>query len=215
MNFGFGVLIIIAYLVGSIPFGVIIARAYGKDLREIGSGNIGATNLSRALGKKWGYFCFFLDMLKGLLPMIAAARLLSKTPSSLEFLFWLAVGIAAVLGHIFPVYLGFRGGKGVATSFGVALGLWPYYTVCALIAFAVWVAVILIWRYISLASIAASIAFPIVLVTAVALYPGWNFAGLWPLLIAAIAIPAMVIARHIKNIERIMKGTESKVLSKP
>ncbi len=143
MNFGFGVLIILAYLLGSIPFGLIIARAYGKDLREIGSGNIGATNLSRALGKKWGYFCFCLDMLKGLLPMIATARLLSKTPGSLDLIFWLAVGIAAVSGHIFPIYLRFKGGKGVATSFGVALGLWPYYTVCALIAFAVWVAVIL------------------------------------------------------------------------
>jgi glycerol-3-phosphate acyltransferase PlsY len=214
MNFGFGVLIIIAYLLGSIPFGVIIARAYGKNLREIGSGNIGATNLSRALGKKWGYFCFFLDMLKGLLPMIATTKLLSETPGSLELFFWLAVGIAAVSGHIFPVYLRFKGGKGVATSFGVALGLWPYYTVCALIAFAVWVAVILIWRYISLASIAASIAFPIVLVTAVALYPAWNFANLWPLSIAAFAIPAMVITRHTKNIQRIIAGNESKVLQR-
>ena len=209
------ILIIGAYLLGSIPFGLVIARTYGKDLRSIGSGNIGATNLARALGGKWGYLCFCLDMLKGLAPMLAAGVLLevaNPTPASVSL--WLIVGCAAILGHVFPVYVKFKGGKGVATSFGVALGLWPYYTICALIAVAVWAVVVLMWRYISLGSIAASIAFPIALILAIVLIPSWDFFNLWPLLIAAIAIPVMVIVRHRENIKRLIAGTESRVFTK-
>lgn len=209
------ILIIGAYLLGSIPFGLVIARTYGKDLRGIGSGNIGATNLARALGRKWGYLCFCLDMLKGLVPMLAARVLLevaNPTPSSVSL--WLVVGCAAILGHVFPVYVKFKGGKGVATSFGVALGLWPYYTICAAIAIVVWAGVVLIWRYISLGSMAAAIAFPIALILAIVLIPSWDFINLWPLLIAAIAIPVMVIVRHRENIKRLVAGTESKVLTK-
>jgi len=207
----FVILIIGAYLLGSIPFGLIIAKAHGKDLRSIGSGNIGATNLSRALGKKWAYFCFALDVTKGLVPMLAAAFILSSPPSMRELFLWLAVGCAAILGHIFPIYIGFRGGKGVATSFGVALGLWPYYTICASVAFAVWVVLVMIWRYVSLASIAASITFPITLILAIALSPSWDFANLWPLFTVATAIPLMVIIRHRENIKRLIAGTESKI----
>jgi len=212
----FTITIIAAYLLGSIPFGLIIARAYGKDLRSIGSGNIGATNVARALGKRWAYLCFGLDMLKGLLPMLLAKLVLGTAESSeistpFQFWLWLAVGCAAILGHIFPVYLRFKGGKGVATSLGVALGLWPYFTICAVAALVVWVPMVLIWRYVSLASIAASIAFPIVLTLAVSLIQAWNFADLWPLLIAAIAIPLMVVIRHLENIKRLLGGTENKV----
>ena len=205
--------IVAAYLLGSVPFGVIIARAHGKNLRSIGSGNIGATNVSRALGRRWAYLCFLLDVLKGLVPMLVAGTLIEvsdPTPGLLSL--WLAVGCAAILGHIFPIYLKFKGGKGVATSLGVALGLWPYYTICAALAFAIWAGVVLLWRYISLASIAASIAFPLTLILAIVLTPGWNFANLWPLLAAAIAIPVMVIVRHRENIKRLIAGTESKVL---
>ena len=209
------IFIFAAHLLGSIPFGFLIAKAYGKDLRNIGSGNIGATNLSRALGKKWGYFCFLLDVLKGLLPMLAAKKwCLSDVPTSLELFGWLAVGLAAILGHIFPVYLKFKGGKGVATSFGVAMGLWPYYTYCAGGSFIIWLIAVLIWRYISLASIIASVAFPVFLVTAIALNNNWSFAGLWPLLTAAALIPILVIIRHRQNIKRILAGNESKVLRK-
>jgi len=207
----FVILIIGAYLLGSVPFGLIIAKAHGKDLRSIGSGNIGATNLSRALGKKWAYFCFALDMLKGLLPMLAATFILSSPPNITELLLALAVGCAAVSGHIFPIYLKFKGGKGIATSFGVALGLWPYYTICAAVAFAIWAGVVLIWRYISLASIAASIAFPVVLTLVILLNPNWDFANLWPLFTVAVAIPSMVVIRHRENIKRIIAGTESKI----
>ncbi len=156
----FAILILAAYLLGSVPFGLLIAKAYGKDLRSIGSGNIGATNLSRALGRKWGCACFFLDAAKGLVPMLIAARLRSVEPSVAELALTLAVGCAAIIGHVFPVYINFKGGKGVATSFGVALGLWPYFTVCSLVSFAVWIAVLLAWRYVSLASIIASLTFP-------------------------------------------------------
>ena len=212
--------IVAAYLLGSIPFALLIAGAHGKDLRSIGSGNIGATNVARALGRKWAYVCFALDVLKGLVPMratfyLAIAPSTQSQASKVVLLWlWLAVGCAAVLGHIFPIYLKFRGGKGVATSFGVALGLWPYYTVCASFAIIVWAAMVLIWRYVSLASIAASITFPVVLMLAIVLIPGWDIAGLWPLLIAATAIPLTVIIRHRENIKRLLAGTESKISKK-
>ncbi len=215
--------IIGAYLLGSIPFGLLIAKAHGKDLRSIGSGNIGATNVSRALGRKWAYICFVLDVLKGMVPMLATSILVSRyeildehPTFSIEYQvmlwLWLATGCAAILGHIFPIYVKFKGGKGVATSFGVALGLWPYYTICASFAVAIWVVVVLIWRYVSLASICASISFPLVLILAIILRPGWNFVTLWPLLIAATAIPLMVIIRHRENIKRLLGGTENKIL---
>jgi glycerol-3-phosphate acyltransferase PlsY len=207
----FPIAIIAAYLLGSIPFGLLIAKAHGKDLRSIGSGNIGATNVSRALGRKWAYFCFVLDVLKGLIPMLFT-MLIAKPDSVLTLWLWLAVGCAAVLGHIFPIYIKFKGGKGVATSFGVALGLWPYYTICVLLAAGVWVLVVLIWRYVSLASIAASVAFPLVLIAAITVTPDWDFDNLWPILITAVAIPVMVIIRHRENIKRLLTGTESKIL---
>ncbi|MHC4158740.1 MAG: glycerol-3-phosphate 1-O-acyltransferase PlsY [Planctomycetota bacterium] len=210
----FVILIMGAYLLGSIPFALIIAKAHSKDLRTIGSGNIGATNLARALGKKWAYFCFCLDVLKGLLPMLAATCALLSPPAVRQLFLALVVGCAAVLGHIFPIYIKFKGGKGVATSFGVALGLWPYYTICAVIAFALWVLIVLLSRYISLASIVASVTFPITLIIAIVLIPNWDFANLWPLLVAAIAIPIMVILRHRENIKRLIAGTENKVFTK-
>jgi len=210
--------IIMAYLLGSIPFGLLIAKAHGKDLRSIGSGNIGATNVARALGRKWAYLCFLLDVLKGLILMLATMLLIrplsiqSYTERIVLLWLWLAVGCAAILGHIFPIYLKFKGGKGVATSLGVALGLWPYYTICASFAIAIWAVVVLIWRYVSLASITASVAFPLLLILAIILIPSWDFISLWPLLIAATAIPLMVIIRHRENIKRLVAGTESKVL---
>lgn len=210
----FAILIITAYLLGSVPFALIFAKAHGKDLRKIGSGNIGATNLARALGKKWGYLCFFLDALKGLVPTLIATSIISSPPSISELFLCLLVAIAAISGHVFPLYINFKGGKGVATSFGVALGLWPYYTICAAVAAVIWTIVVLLWRYISLASIVASVAFPITLTIVIKLRPDWNFANLWPLLTAAIAIPLMVVIRHTENIKRIIAGTESKISGK-
>jgi len=216
MTYGiFALAVAAAYLLGSIPFGLIIAKAHGKDLRSIGSGNIGATNVARALGRKWAYVCFALDVLKGLVPMLAASILDPRSSildeHQLLLWLWLAVGCAAILGHIFPVYLKFKGGKGVATSFGVALGVWPYYTMSAAVAGAVWVVVVLIWRYVSLASIAAAVAFAVSLFASVILIPAWDASTLWPLLIVATLIPPMVIIRHRENIKRLIAGTESKI----
>jgi glycerol-3-phosphate acyltransferase PlsY len=208
------ILIIAAYLLGSVPFGLLLAAAHGKDLRKAGSGNIGATNLSRALGKKWGYFCFALDVSKGLFPTLIAGRIIAGPLNATKLLLWLLVGIAAILGHVFPVYLKFKGGKGVATSFGVALGLWPYFTICALIAIITWVVVILTSRYVSLASIIASVTFPVAFVLLTAAISDWRYSDLWPLIIAAVGIPIMVILRHRENITRIIAGTESKIFTK-
>lgn len=210
----FALLTAAAYLLGSVPFGVLIAGLYGKDLSKIGSGNIGATNLSRALGKKWGYLCFALDLSKGLIPMLIAGKIVKSPPDPLDLLGWLLVGLAAILGHIFPIYLKFKGGKGVATSFGVALGLWPYFSICAAIAVTLWVIVVLISRIVSLASVAAVVAFPLALVLLIAILPHWKFGDLWPLLIAAVAIPVIVVVRHRRNIIRIIAGTESRISRK-
>lgn len=212
--------IVVAYLVGAIPFAQIIAKAHGRDLRAIGSGNIGATNLARACGRKWGYVCFALDVLKGLGPVavarIVAGRLLeTDTAVGPAFLaLWLTVGVAAIMGHVFPVYLKFRGGKGVSTSFGVGLGLWPYFTVGALVALGVWLLCAAIWRYVSLASICASITFPVMLAVVIAAKHDWHLAGLWPLQIAATAIPMLVVVLHRKNIKRLLAGSETRIGSK-
>jgi glycerol-3-phosphate acyltransferase PlsY len=210
----FAVMIVSAYLLGSVPFALIIAKAHGKNLRIVGSGNIGATNLARAAGRKWGYLCFLLDVSKGFLPMLVTSRLIETQPSILELFLWLAVGCAAISGHVFPIYIGFKGGKGVATSFGVALGLWPYFTLCAVIAIAVWLTTVLIWRYVSLGSITAAIIFPAVLVILISVLQSWRFVNLWPLLIVAAAIPLMIIIRHRENIRRILAGTERKIFNK-
>lgn len=205
---------VVAYLLGAVPFAYIIARAHGKDLRTIGSGNIGATNLARAVGRPWGYICFVLDVLKGWVPMLAVRAILGRPDGPLFLTGWLLVGVAAILGHVFPVYLRFKGGKGVATSFGVALGLWPYFTVCGLTSLAVWVGAVLIWRYVSLASICAAVVFPLALLIGIMVHPDWTLAGLWPLLIAAVVIPVFVILRHRTNIQRLLAGTESKIRSR-
>jgi len=193
-------------------------KIHGQDLRSVGSGNIGATNVARACGRKWGYICFGLDVLKGFVPVVAlpwVAAASQAVPASPGFFaLWLAVGVAAVLGHVFPIYLKFKGGKGVSTSFGVALGLWPYFTICALIALLVWAACVLKWRYISLASICGALAFPVTLAIAVAIIPDWESGRMWPLLLAAVAIPIMVIVRHRENIGRLRAGTESQIRSK-
>jgi glycerol-3-phosphate acyltransferase PlsY len=207
----FIILIIVSYFVGAIPFAQVFAKAYGKNLRSIGSGNIGATNLSRALGKRWGYFCFLLDALKGMVPMLFATRLAGPDADIVQLIVCLAVGAAAILGHIFPVYLKFKGGKGVATSFGAAIGFWPYYTVCAAAVIIIWVIIVLLSRYVSLASIAAAITFPLCLTAIIIFKESWQLNKLWPLLLAATAIAVMVIFRHQSNIKRIIAGTENKI----
>lgn len=195
-------LLVFAYLLGSVPFGLLIARAHGIDLRSVGSGNIGATNVSRALGRKWAYVCFALDVGKGLVPMLLAGRLgvAAEQPATQELFFWMLVGAAAVCGHIFPVYLRFKGGKGVATSVGALIGLAP---MTAAIGLLTWALVFAAKRYVSLASIVAAI------MTAGAV---WIFdAQTGPFLPCVVtALCALVIWRHKSNIRRLLRGTENR-----
>src|SRR3954463_16562296 len=148
------VLAAISYFLGSIPFGLIVGLAKGVDPRKAGSGNIGATNVGRLLGGKFFALVFFLDMLKGLLPMLAAGFALQwRAQSQIHYILWLLVGFAAIAGHMFSIFLKFKGGKGVATGAGVALGVFPYYPLPAVVALLVFVAVFKTSRIVSLASI--------------------------------------------------------------
>src|SRR5688572_7294538 len=139
------ILILIAYLVGSIPFGLLVGLSRGIDVRTSGSGNIGATNVARLLGKRYFFVVFALDMAKSLVPMAIASWIVSRIPEAERdwrlYLLWLLVGFAAVIGHMFSVFLRFKGGKGVATSAGVVIGLYPYFTLAGLIVIGVFVVV--------------------------------------------------------------------------
>jgi len=206
----------LGYLVGSIPFGFIIGRLYGLDIRTQGSGNIGSTNVSRVLGRKWGILCFLLDVAKGLAPVFAAGSFARQqwpghTDAALSPIaqwFVLLTGAACIVGHMFSLYLRFRGGKGVATSLGVVLGVWPYFTFAGVVAFALWVAVWGMWRYVSLASIVAAVAFPAALLTLIWRMDAWALTRLWPLVGFSVLMAALVILRHRSNIARLLAGTE-------
>ena len=205
----FFIMFVCAYLLGSVPFGLLIARMHGVDIQKVGSGNIGATNVVRNLGKKWGILCFFLDCLKGLVPMLVAGMFVEDV-SVASLSMWLGVGCAAILGHVFPVFLKFKGGKGISTSMGVMLGLYPYLTIPGVFTFVVWVVVLFVFRYVSLASVLAAVAFPILLTGAIVVMDGWEFGELWPLLVVASVLAGLIVIRHVGNIKRIMAGSESK-----
>src|SRR5580704_11915898 len=131
----FLVLIGATYVVGSIPFGLIVGRLKGIDVRKAGSGNIGATNVGRLLGKRYFWVVFVLDLLKSLVPMLVGAKLAEQSPQDpMTYILWLMVGFAAIIGHMYSIFLRFKGGKGVATSAGVMVGLWPYYTFASFVA---------------------------------------------------------------------------------
>jgi glycerol-3-phosphate acyltransferase PlsY len=204
-------LIPLAYLIGSVPFGLIIGRARGIDPRKAGSGNIGATNLGRLLGGRFFALVFCLDLLKGLLPTALAAALLHRhSPGAAQFILWLLVGFAAILGHMFSIFLGFKGGKGVATSCGVLLGVFPYYTLPGIFAIALWIVLFLFTRYVSVASMAGATAFP-VLYLAVGLLCDWPvFGRQLPLGVFAILVAVMILVKHRSNISRLRTGTENR-----
>jgi glycerol-3-phosphate acyltransferase PlsY len=213
-------LILAAYLIGSIPFGLLVGLARGIDPRKAGSGNIGATNVARLLGGRFFALVFTLDVLKSLLPTLAAGFLLHHTypgsalPSQ-AYLLWLLVGFAAILGHMFPIYLHFKGGKGVATSAGVLLGLFPYYTFPGLAAIAIWLAIFLPWRYVSLASMLGTATFPLWYLL-FAILAGWDpFGRQLPLLIASLLVPTLIIYKHRGNIARLRAGTEPRIGHRP
>lgn len=187
------IVIVAAYLIGSIPTGVLLGKAYGIDVRKEGSGNIGATNLYRTVGRKVGIITLVGDCLKGFLPVLLVK--FSALPP--EFAAW--VGLAAFCGHVFSVFLKFRGGKGVATALGVFLALAPMAVAIALAVFAV---LMYFWRYVSLGSIAAAAVMPL----AVFFLGGGGRTDT----VITLAIAAIVIIRHHENIKRLLSGTENK-----
>jgi glycerol-3-phosphate acyltransferase PlsY len=204
-------LIPLAYLAGCVPFGLLVGLANGVDPRKAGSGNIGATNVGRLLGGRFFAIVFTLDLLKSLLPMIGAGAMIGFAPQdSRTYLLWLLVGFAAIIGHMFPVFLKFRGGKGVATSAGVLLGLWPYYTLPGLVAIAIWTGVFLIWRYVSLASMVGTVCFAI-LYTVAGQVLRWDvFGRQLPLLVFAWVVAGLIVYKHKGNIARLRAGTENR-----
>jgi glycerol-3-phosphate acyltransferase PlsY len=201
-----------AYLLGAVPFGLLIGLTRGVDIREHGSRNIGATNAGRVLGRKWGYLCLILDVLKGLAPTLAARHILLTEPvDSSMLLCWILVGVAAVLGHMLPVYLKFRGGKGVATTVGVALGIYPYYTVAMVAALALYAIVRFTTGLVSLGSLTIAVAFPLAFFIYVGLRPHVSLSVYWPLAAVAVLLGAMIIIRHRSNITRLLRGEELRI----
>ena len=196
-------LILIAYCIGSIPTAIWISKYFfGIDIRDYGSGNAGATNTFRVLGSRWGTAVMIIDILKG----VAATSLYIFLPFYMtsewdRTNFMVGLGLAAVLGHIFPIWAEFRGGKGVATLFGMVLALQPLVAVCCV---SIFLFVLYITRFVSLSSILASIAFAVFIL--------FIFNEREPLYRAfAIAVALMVILTHQKNISRLLRGSESKV----
>ena len=197
------------YLVGSIPFGLLVGLARGVDVRRAGSGNIGATNVGRLLGGRFFALVFVLDVLKGMVPVLAAGGVLGfRARDPLGYVLWLSVGFAAVLGHMFSVFLGFRGGKGVATSTGLTLGLWPYYTLPGLLAAGVWGVAFWRTRIVSLGSILGAIAFPLAYAALGLLLWRDRLSAQWPLLAFAVLVAVLIVFRHRSNIARLRAGTE-------
>jgi acyl-phosphate glycerol 3-phosphate acyltransferase len=195
-----------SYLIGAIPFGYLIARARGVNIFQQGSGNIGATNVGRVLGRRFGILVFVLDFAKGALPVLAAGQLANQVSADLPaHSLEVAAGLAAFLGHLFPVYLRFRGGKGVATGAGIVAVLLP---VPALWAFFTWFAVLCAWQYVSLASIAA------VLVLCLSQL-GQAQDPFGPetrtLTLLCFVAAGLVIARHAANIGRLLQGRENRL----
>jgi glycerol-3-phosphate acyltransferase PlsY len=209
------ILIPLAYLVGSIPFGLLVGLSKGVDPRKAGSGNIGATNVGRLLGGKYFALVFTLDLLKGMIPTALAAVPLHRASSAssltqTDFILWLLVGFAAIAGHMFSVFLKFKGGKGVATSAGVLLGVFPYFTLPGVIAIVTFVVLFKATRYVSVASMGGALIFPIAYVI-VGLAMSWPvFGGQLPLLVFACLVALLIVYKHRGNIARLRAGTESR-----
>ena len=215
-------ILLASYLLGSIPCGLLISQSQGLDIREHGSRNIGATNVWRVMGKKWGLLAFVGDTAKGwlavLLGMWLAARWGYEVPlprgkfevHHLGEYAGITAALGCILGHNFPVWLRFKGGKGVATSLGVILGMMP---LAALIDFAIWGVVFKVSRYVSLASIVAAGALPVAVIGLMFFGPaqGWGAVHGWGNFYFAVAAAALVIKRHTANLQRLRAGTELRV----
>jgi glycerol-3-phosphate acyltransferase PlsY len=201
--FVFAAVALVSYLLGSIPAGYIAGRIAGIDIRHAGSGNIGATNVTRVLGKRYGYPVFIVDFLKGLMA-VSMSILIEKRAQPVSApteLFGIVAAISCVIGHAFPVWLSFKGGKGVATSMGTLFGLMPFV---ALIGIAVWVITFEATRYVSVASMTAALAIPISILILMPL----KQTGGAVLLYFSVCLAALVIFRHRSNLSRLVRGTE-------
>ena len=196
-------LIVLAYLIGSIPTSVWVSKYFfAIDIRDYGSGNAGATNTYRVLGPRWGSFVMIVDMLKGIIAVKLALLLPEYIDNETQLqTLQIGLGLGAVLGHIFPIWAEFRGGKGIATLFGIVLGISPW---TALSCVGIFLLVLYLTRFVSLSSILASIAFPVFILV---IFNVDNHAYR----IFAIAVALMVLLTHQKNIGRLLKGSESKV----
>ena len=192
-----------SYLIGSIPAGYIAGRIVGIDIRTVGSGNIGATNVTRVLGKRYGYPVFIVDFLKGFAAVGMSITIAKRTQPVLipSELLGVVGAVACVLGHSFPVWLGFKGGKGVAASAGALFGLMPFV---ALIAVAVWLIIFYLTRYVSVASMTAALAVPITILSM--MFLGQTDGT--TLLYFSICLAAVVIFRHRSNLSRLVRGAE-------
>ena len=203
------IVVLEAYLFGSLPAGYLAGRFAGIDVRQHGSGNIGATNVLRVLGKPWGLAVFFVDALKGFLAVRVAIAITAQTPDAAEYTEFFAILAAAacVAGHSFPVWLRFKGGKGVATSAGSLAGVMP---IAALTIFIVWLIVFFITRYVSLASIVAATALPVAVAALVALQQTQGTV----LFYFSLLMTTLVVWRHRSNITRLLNGTEPRFARK-
>jgi len=198
-----------SYLLGSIPFGYLAGRLAGIDVRKVGSGNIGATNVVRVLGKKYGYPVFALDVLKGFAAVMISMLVAPGQPPAWNSpeIFGILAAISSVLGHSYPLWLKFKGGKGVATSAGALLALTP---VATLIGVVIWIIVFCLTRYVSLASITAAVFLPIVIL----LVSSQDQNSGKPLIYSSACVAAVIIWRHRSNLSRLIRGTEPRFTRK-
>jgi len=226
---------LLAFVIGSIPFGLIIAKLKGIDIRQHGSGNIGATNVFRIVGKKYGLTCLFLDALKGFIPVVIAMNLVRITGRDPQFhlgfldslslilpaveqmkgqLVHVLTALAAVLGHNYSPWIGFKGGKGIATSAGVLIALMPEAVVILLVVFIV---TLVITRYVAVASMVSAVALPLMTHLGARFHKTAEGISLWeagtwnkPLFFFSVLIAALAVWKHRTNIDRLRKGTESR-----
>jgi acyl phosphate:glycerol-3-phosphate acyltransferase len=198
-----------SYLLGSIPFGYLAGRLAGIDIRKSGSGNVGATNVVRVLGKRYGYPVFALDYLKGFTPVKIAMLMAGGRAAEWNSaeIFGIAAAMSSVLGHVYPPWLRFKGGKGVATSAGALLALTP---VATLIGVAIWIIVFWLTRYVSLASVVAAVVLPIVILMVRSRDQSCGKV----LVYSSVCVAAVVIWRHRSNLLRLMHGTEPRFTRK-
>ncbi|MFI4854152.1 MAG: glycerol-3-phosphate 1-O-acyltransferase PlsY [Phycisphaerales bacterium JB065] len=208
---------LVAYAIGGIPFGLLLGLTQGVDIREHGSGNIGATNTMRVLGKRLGLTAFLLDVAKGAVPVLIWGYIISAASKpdlpAPEAFKWLGIGVATVLGHMFPIYLRFKGGKGVATGFGMFLGFWPWVTPAAVLALLAWIVCLKTTRYVSVSSIAGACVLPVaILGFAFSPWPtGSQPEGVWPFVVVGLLVAVLVVVKHRSNLARLKAGTEPKV----